>query len=279
MPELPEVETTCRGIAPHVTGQTISDVIIRQAKLRWMIDNTLPQLLNGQTIESVERRAKYVMLNTTAGTLLIHLGMTGSLRVLNQNVEPDKHEHLDIVFENGQCLRFRDPRKFGAVLWGGKHPEAHNLIAHLGPEPLGDEFDGLQLFNASRNRKMAVKQFIMDGKVVVGVGNIYASESLFASHISPEKPANQVTRKQYDVLANEIKLVLARAIECGGTTLKDFVSPEGKSGYFSIELQVYGREGLPCYVCKSDIKKITQGQRSTFFCPKCQAKSKTRAKS
>ncbi len=270
MPELPEVETTRRGIAPHINGKKVSDVIVRHHQLRWPIPQGLKKTLVGHTIHSVSRRAKYLLLDFDHGTLILHLGMSGSLRIIKANSPAEKHDHLDIAFANGKTLRLTDPRRFGAVLWTRDHPEEHELLAHLGPEPLSEAFTSDYLYQQSRKRKSRIKQFIMDGKVVVGVGNIYASESLFLAGISPKRIANKVSKARYEKLTAAIKQVLAAAIEQGGTTLRDFVGGDGKPGYFAQQLNVYGREGKPCRICGKGIKQIVQGQRSTFYCPHCQ---------
>lgn len=268
MPELPEVETTRRGIEPHIKQQRISAIIVRQPKLRWPVPDELQNLV-GCEINSVERRAKYLRLITQKGEAIIHLGMSGSLRVCEADAIVEKHDHVDFCFESGAVLRLRDPRRFGAVLMKDNH-EVFPLFRKLGPEPLSDDFTADTLFEASRNRRVTVKQFIMDGHVVVGVGNIYASESLFMAKIHPKTRADKISYQRYERLTAAIKQVLARAIEKGGTTLKDFVSADGQTGYFQIELQVYGREGESCHVCEKPIKQITLGQRSTFYCGQCQ---------
>ncbi len=270
MPELPEVETTRRGIAPHIKGKKVSDVIVRHHQLRWPIPRGLKKTLVGHTIHSVSRRAKYLLLGFDHGTLILHLGMSGSLRIIKANSPAEKHDHLDIAFANSKTLRLTDPRRFGAVLWTRDHPEEHELLAHLGPEPLSEAFDNEHLYQLSRKRKSSIKQFIMNGKVVVGVGNIYASESLFLAGISPKSVAGKVSKARMEKLTAAIKQVLAAAIEQGGTTLRDFVGGDGKPGYFAQQLNVYGREGEPCRVCGKGIKQIVQGQRSTFYCPHCQ---------
>ncbi len=270
MPELPEVETTRRGIEPHIQKQTVADICVRQRQLRWPVSRGLKKHLVGYSIRSVERRGKYLLVNLETGTLLIHLGMSGSLRVVDSDLIPDKHDHVDIVFSNQSCLRLRDPRRFGAVLWAGKQPLQHKLLSSLGPEPLSAEFDTDYLYRASRQRKVAVKQFIMDSKVVVGVGNIYANEALFLSGIRPTVAAGKISRARYETLLGHIKAVLEKAITAGGTTLRDFVSVEGNPGYFKQELLVYGRAGEACAVCKTTLKEIRQGQRSTVYCPRCQ---------
>lgn len=269
MPELPEVETTRRGIKPYIDQQTVSEVIVRQPKLRWPVPPEIHQM-EGQLVESVTRRGKYILLETIKGTALIHLGMSGSLRVVEAGAEVEKHDHIDVVLDTGKAVRLRDPRRFGAFLWTTNNPLKHKLIRSLGPEPLTDDFNADYLYQASRGRSMSIKQFIMNGHVVVGVGNIYACESLFMSGISPKWAAGKVSKKRYEKLVDEIKTVLAKAIEQGGTTLQDFVQVEGSPGYFKQELNVYGRADQSCFTCQSPIKQITQGQRSTFYCGKCQ---------
>ncbi|MFY0639750.1 MAG: bifunctional DNA-formamidopyrimidine glycosylase/DNA-(apurinic or apyrimidinic site) lyase [Bermanella sp.] len=275
MPELPEVETTCRGIAPHIEGKAIATLVVRQPQLRWPIPDDLAKLVKGQTILAVRRRAKYILLDIgkskIKGTMIIHLGMSGSLRVVKGvPPEPQKHEHFDLVFSKELLLRFTDPRRFGACLWQDVDSDDNKWLDHLGPEPLSDDFNGEYLFNKSRKRTSAVKTFIMDQKIVVGVGNIYASESLFLSGISPTKAAGKISKAKYEIFAQQIKQVLTRAIAQGGTTLKDFVGSDGKPGYFAQQLHVYGRKDEPCSQCEAPIKQITQGQRSTFYCTNCQ---------
>lgn len=270
MPELPEVETTRRGIAPHIANRRISELIIRHAKLRWPVPRDLNRKLAGEVIRAVERRAKYLLLTTDAGTLILHLGMSGSLRIVNTNQKPGKHDHVDIVFDNDKVLRLTDPRRFGAVLFTKEDPEKHELIAHLGPEPLGKSLSGDYLYSQSRGRKTAVKQFIMDGRIIVGVGNIYANEALFIAGINPKRAAGKIGRERYQQLVDAIKGVLSQAIKQGGTSLRDFVGGDGRPGYFAQELKVYGREGEACINCSKAIKQLRQGQRSTFYCPHCQ---------
>ncbi len=275
MPELPEVETTRRGIEPHIQDQFISSMDIRQAKLRWPIPAHLSKTAKGLAVLAVKRRAKYLLMevgeaNRLKGTIIIHLGMSGSLRLLQPPVaKPEKHEHFDIYFNNGQVLRYTDPRKFGACLWQEAN-ETLSIFKHLAPEPLTDEFNFDYLYKKSRKRTCAIKTFIMDQKNVVGVGNIYASESLFISGINPKKAAGKVTKVQYQALLNAIKTTLKKAIKEGGTTLKDFVGSDGKPGYFAQQLHVYGRAGQECDLCQAPIKQMTQAQRSTFYCPACQ---------
>jgi len=269
MPELPEVETTRRGILPYIDQQTVAEIIVRQAKLRWPIPPEIHQM-EGQKLESVTRRGKYLLLETAQGTALIHLGMSGSLRVIGAGIAPDKHDHVDFIFANGKAIRFHDPRRFGSVLWTTSDPLKHKLIRSLGPEPLSANFSGEYLYQRSRGRSVSIKQFIMNGQTVVGVGNIYACESLFKAGISPKRLAGKVSKARYIKLVAVIKEVLAQAIEQGGTTLKDFVQATGKPGYFQQQLNVYGRAGEACPSCNSSIKQVTQGQRSTFYCGKCQ---------
>lgn len=270
MPELPEVETTCRGIAPHIEGQTIKQVIIRQPKLRWPVPETLAQTLTGLSIQSVSRRAKYLLFSTASGTMLLHLGMSGSLRIISSGQAAGKHDHIDFVFNNGTVLRFNDPRRFGAVLWTTESAVEHPLLKKLGPEPLLSDFNGELLYALSRNRKIAVKSFIMDSHVVVGVGNIYANEALFMSGIQPERQAGKISLARYQKLAECIPMVLQQAIGQGGTTLRDFVNEAGKPGYFQQQLKVYGRAGLPCVDCNQPLTEVRIANRSTVFCGACQ---------
>jgi len=270
MPELPEVETTRRGISPHISGQTVKQVIVRDARLRWPIPDELAPELTGQQINAVQRRAKYLLLETANGTLMLHLGMSGSLRLVPAEQAAEKHDHLDIIFETGQALRLTDPRRFGCALWFQHPPEEHKLLAELGPEPLSEAFDAESLYQRSRGRSGPIKTFIMDNHQVVGVGNIYANEALFAAGIHPKRAAGKISLNRYQRLVSEIKRVLARAIEQGGTTLKDFVCGDGKPGYFKVELTTYGRAGKPCVKCQKPLKEIRLGQRSTVFCSHCQ---------
>ena len=269
MPELPEVETTRRGIAPFLEGQRVSRVIVRERRLRWPVPEDLDIQLSGQLIESVERRAKYLLINAESGTLISHLGMSGSLRLVERGLPAAKHEHVDIELESGLALRYTDPRRFGSLLWSNE-PLNHVLLSKLGPEPLTELFDGERLFQQSRGRVIAVKPFIMDNAVVVGVGNIYASEALFAAGIDPRREAGSVSRARYLKLAIEIKRILAHAIERGGTTLRDFVGGDGLPGYFQQELFVYGRGGEFCKHCGSTLREIKLGQRASVYCPRCQ---------
>jgi formamidopyrimidine-DNA glycosylase len=271
MPELPEVETTRRGIEQHLLEQTVTQVIIRQPRLRWPVTPSLRTELPGQAFVSIDRRAKYLLLRTSVGTLIIHLGMSGSLRVLAADIAAEKHDHVDIVLANGQCLRLRDPRRFGAVLWTTEAPEQHKLLLSLGPEPWDNAFNPETLYRRSRGKTVAVKNFIMDSKIVVGVGNIYASESLFLAGIRPALAAGKVSKRRYEILINNIQQVLEQALKQGGTTLRNFSNSDGMPGYFKQSLNVYGRAGEPCNLCASAIKQVTIGQRSSFYCPTCQS--------
>ena len=287
MPELPEVETTRRGLAPHVEGRQVMAVTLRRPDLRWPIPPELSALLPGQRIEAVRRRAKYLLFDTAAGSALLHLGMSGSLRVLPADAPVGTHDHVDLALEgggHGRVLRFTDPRRFGSLLWqppGTTHP----LLRGLGPEPLPPEFDGPAfagaasggaifsgdyLFARSRGRTAPVKAFLMDQRIVVGVGNIYAAEALFAAGISPLRAAGRVSRERYRLLADAVQAVLSHAIERGGTTLRDFISPDGAPGYFEQELSAYGRGGAPCPNCGRPLKQAWIGQRATVWCGHCQ---------
>ncbi len=270
MPELPEVETTRRGIAPHLIGHCVDKVIVRDGRLRWPVPRNLNSLLKGQEITAVSRRGKYLLLITLHGTTIIHLGMSGSLRVLDTDTPAVKHDHVDICLDTGKCLRLHDPRRFGCVLFTRDEPLQHELLNELGPEPLEADFTVDYLFEHSRRRKAAVKLFIMDSHIVVGVGNIYASEALFLAGIRPSRPAGRVTRAEYIKLVEAIKRVLTAAIKAGGTTLRDFTASDGRPGYFSQQLNVYGRKDEPCRVCGQTIKHSILGQRATHFCPHCQ---------
>ncbi len=270
MPELPEVETSRRGIEPHILKQSVTDVVIRQKKLRWPIPTSIKKQLINQTINQVARRGKYILLHTDAGTVILHLGMSGSLRILTKSIAPEKHDHFDIIFNNNKILRLRDPRRFGAVLWTKSDPLKHKLLINLGPEPLNDEFTAQYLYEHSRNRKVAIKTFLMNSHIVVGVGNIYANESLFSAGINPRRNACNISLARYKKLVPAIKTILSKSIEQGGTTLKDFINEDGKPGYFQQTLTVYGRAGEACTHCGNTIKKITQTQRSTFYCSHCQ---------
>lgn len=270
MPELPEVETTLRGLAPHLTGQQVQAVVIRNPKLRWPIPENLPELLQGQTIRQLRRRAKYLLVEFDHGTLILHLGMSGSLRILTSPAPADSHEHFDLLLQNGKVMRLRDPRRFGAVLWHAGDIAQHPLLAALGPEPLQAEFDAEHLYAATRRRKAAIKLVIMDNHVVVGVGNIYANEALFRAGIRPQLAAGKLSKERCARLVETIREVLRAAIKKGGSSLRDYVDSHGKQGYFQQHYFVYARTGEPCRRCGTAIKQLRQGQRSTFYCPSCQ---------
>lgn len=269
MPELPEVETTRRGIAPHLEAQQITALTLRRPDLRWPIPKALAMTVRGQQILGVRRRAKYLLVDTEPGAMLIHLGMSGSLRVLSRGQAAGKHDHYDLELGNHTLLRFNDPRRFGCLLWQAAGT-THELLAHLGPEPLEDDFDGDYLFALSRGRSAPIKAFLMDQAVVVGVGNIYVAEALFAAGVRPMLAAGKVSRASYQAIAAAIRRILAYAIERGGTTLRDFLKPDGEPGYFEQELFVYGRAGEPCKVCGSIIKGLVQSNRASSYCPRCQ---------
>lgn len=268
MPELPEVETTKNGIQPHILGKELTLVDIRQPKLRWPVDEKDIQNLVGSQVLSVLRRGKYVLIRFSSGDIMIHLGMSGSLRVLTSSQQIEKHDHADLCFGD-TFVRFTDPRRFGSILFQPQGEE-HPLISKLGPEPLSDDFSVDTLVAACKGKRVAIKQLIMNSHLVVGVGNIYANEALFRSGIDPRRAAGKISKRRLTALVHEIKAVLAEAIEQGGTTLKDFINSEGKPGYFKQELKVYGRAGEPCHVCKATLKEVRLGQRSTVFCAHCQ---------
>ncbi len=270
MPELPEVEITLRGLEPQLVGQRVLGIDIRHPHLRWPIPQDLPARLRGQTIRAVRRRAKYLLVEFDRGTLLLHLGMSGSLRMLPVGVPAGKHDHFDLVLADGKLMRLRDPRRFGAVLWHEGDATQHALLKHLGPEPLLGSFDGAYLYRAIHHKTAAIKMAIMDSRVVVGVGNIYANEALFHAGIRPQRQASMVSRARCATLAQAIKQTLRAAIRQGGSTLCDFVNSAGEPGYFQQHYWVYGRSGHPCRTCGTPIKQIRQGQRSSFYCPNCQ---------
>ena len=274
MPELPEVETTRLGLMPAVKGKRISGVIVRDRRLRWPIPRNLDTLIVGRTVLGLARRGKYLLWDLESsqggGFLLCHLGMSGSLFTVRTGVAPTKHDHVDVTLSDGMIVRYHDPRRFGAMLWIGGSTPKHPLLDKLGPEPLGADFTGALLFARSRGRAISVKEFIMDGHTVVGVGNIYASESLFSAGIRPTTPAGRVSAARYERLAAAIRATLAAAISAGGSSLRDYVKADGESGYFQLAAKVYGREAEPCQVCERPIRAIRQGQRSTFFCARCQ---------
>ena len=268
MPELPEVETTLRGVSPYLIGRKVREVIVRHKGLRWPVPDTLHEL-EGQKVLTGTRRGKYLLFGTARGTLMIHLGMSGALRVSDAETPWRKHDHVALVLDSGRQLRFHDPRRFGCVLWIAD-PATHPLLAELGPEPLSDAFDASYLQQELKGRSANIKQAIMDSHLVVGVGNIYACEALFMAGISPTKPAGKVTRPALVKLVAAIKEVLAASIEMGGTTLRDFLRENGEPGYFKQTLRVYDREAEPCRVCGTLVKRMVQSNRSTFFCPHCQ---------
>ena len=270
MPELPEVETTRRGIAPRLAGQRIIAVRIRESRLRWPVSPELAAGLPLAPVDAVERRAKYLLIRTAAGTAMLHLGMSGSLRFVKPEQPLRPHDHVELLLADGGALRFNDPRRFGSLLWIAGDPFAHPLLASLGPEPLGPDFTADRLRGRTRGRRAAIKTVIMDSHVVVGVGNIYASESLFRAGIRPGRAAGRVSLPQLTRLVVAIREVLGAAIQAGGTTLRDFYNGEGKPGYFGREIQVYGRAGQPCLGCGTEVRQRRIGQRSTFWCPRCQ---------
>ncbi len=270
MPELPEVETTRAGIAPHLVGQRVVEVKVYQRQLRQPVTPGLATALKGGVINAVERRGKYLLLKSGQGCVIIHLGMSGSLRLVKRDQPLEKHDHVAFLLASGKSLRFRDPRRFGLVLWTRKPPQQHPLITKLGVEPLEANFDGDYLYAAAQKRTVAIKQLIMNGQVVVGVGNIYASEALFRAGVHPARAAKRISRVRYERLVVAIKSVLAEAIKQGGTTLRDFYNGAGEPGYFKQHLKVYGRSGLACVECGAAIRQIVLGQRSTWYCGRCQ---------
>ena len=270
MPELPEVETTRRGVSPHVVGRRITEVRVRDARLRWPVPDDIAQRLQGREIVAVDRRAKYLLFRGQEQTLILHLGMSGSLRVVPATDRPEPHAHLDLVLSSGQALRYVDPRRFGSVHLAPGDPHQHPLLARLGPEPLGPAFTGAWLYRRSRGRRQAIKAFIMDAATVVGVGNIYAAESLFRAGIHPGRAAGRISAARYGRLVEAVQHVLGEAIAAGGTTLRDFIGSGGQPGYFRQSLAVYGRGGEPCQACGSRLRHVRLGQRSTCYCPRCQ---------
>jgi len=271
MPELPEVEVCRQGIEPHIINQTVTKVIVRNAKLRWLIPNSVQTMVDYK-VEAVERRSKYLLIRFSHGTLVLHLGMSGTIRVIDAHTEVAKHDHFDLVLSNKKALRLNDPRRFGAVLWFKQHIDEQGLLAKLGPEPLSEDLNHGYLYNKSRNRKVPIKTFLMNSHVVVGVGNIYANESLFKAGILPTAQAGSISKKRFDKLTDIIKEVLAAAIVQGGTTLKDFTQADGRPGYFAQQLLVYGRAGKKCMVCDTILEEVRQSNRSSVFCPTCQKK-------
>ena len=270
MPELPEVETSRRGIAPHIIGQVLTKLTVRNSHMRWPVPVNAIAKLEGDTVQAVERRGKYIKLIFTDAYVMLHLGMSGNLRIVTPDCEVKKHDHIDFAFANNKVLRMNDSRRFGSCLLVEGLENSHKLLDKLGPEPLSDDFTAEYLYRVSRGVKKTVKQWIMDSHLVVGVGNIYAAESLFKAGIRPNKEAGKISKAKLQLLHRHICEILVQAIEQGGTTLKDFVGSDGKPGYFKQQLHVYGREGLPCTVCTDKIKNIKLGQRSTFYCSRCQ---------
>lgn len=270
MPELPEVETTCRGIAPYLIGQRVSRIVVRNPRLRWRVPKTLVEQLPGQVIRSVTRRGKYLLLTTDVGTAILHLGMSGSLRVVEAKRPPGKFDHVDLVLSAGNCLRLRDPRRFGSVLWTSKGPLTHRLLIDLGPEPLEPEFSRCYLHRITRGRARAIRDVLLDSHIVAGIGNIYANEALFSAGIRPTRAAGRLTSADCEKLVRAIRATLKRAIRAGGTTLRDYHASDGEPGYFQLSLRVYGREGEPCRVCRTPIRLRRLGQRSAYYCQKCQ---------
>ena len=272
MPELPEVEVTLRGVAPHLEGRRVTDVVLRRSGLRWPFPVDLPQRLTGRTVRGTGRRGKYLLIHFDHGSLIIHLGMSGHLRILPSTTPPQKHDHFDMVVGD-ELLRLNDPRRFGAVLWHDQSDgeiDSHLALRNLGVEPLEESFSGEMLYRATRHRSTAIKQVLLAGDIVVGVGNIYASESLFTAGINPKTAAHRIGQARYEKLATAIRATLSAAIVQGGSTLRDFRGVNGQSGYFQQTYFVYNRSGLACHVCAAEIRQITQGQRSTFYCANCQ---------
>ncbi|MFT5757047.1 MAG: formamidopyrimidine-DNA glycosylase [Alteromonadaceae bacterium] len=269
MPELPEVEVCRLGISPHIINQSVTGVVVRNGKLRWPIPDDV-KLLVGQQVLRIDRRSKYLMLRFETGTLLLHLGMSGTIRIIDAQTPVAKHDHFDLAFANHKVLRLNDPRRFGAVLWLEQHQDEQGFLAKLGPEPLSDDFYHGYLFSKAQKRTVPIKTFLMNNHVVVGVGNIYANEALFKAGILPTTKAGTISKKRFDQLTDIIKQVLADAIAQGGTTLKDFTQPDGRPGYFVQQLMVYGRAGQQCLVCKTELEEVRQAGRSSVFCSKCQ---------
>ena len=269
MPELPEVETTRRGLRPLVVGQTIHALAVREPRLRWPIEPSLARRLRDSTVQDLSRRGKYLLMATDAGTLLLHLGMSGSLRFFAERCAPSRHDHYDLEFSSGAMLRFNDPRRFGSLHFSTA-PARHRLLKAMGPEPLGNDFTGEYLWRVSRKRRVAVKTLLMNGRIVAGLGNIYANEALYRAGIQPARQAGRVSRRRLDRLVQSIRDVLLEAIQAGGTTLQDFVGGDGNPGYFQLALDVYGRAGEPCGRCNRPIRVRALGQRATYFCSNCQ---------
>ncbi len=269
MPELPEVETTRRGLLPHVVGRTIRDVVVRNPNLRWPVPGDLRRRLRGKEVLDIRRRGKYLLFDYTDGHLLVHLGMSGRLTLVPANKPAQVHDHVDLQLEGNGSLRLTDPRRFGAMLWLDD-PSRHVLLRGMGLEPFGEEFSGAALHRAARGRRVAVKQFLMNARIVTGIGNIYASEALFEAGVHPERSAGRISARRWELIAAAIRATLERALAAGGSTLRDFASADGRPGHFQYEFAVYGREGEPCTRCATRIRALRQGQRSTFYCPRCQ---------
>ncbi len=270
MPELPEVETTLRGLAPHLVGRRIAGVTVRDRRLRWPVEAGLEARLTGQPVLEAARRAKYLILTCAAGSAIVHLGMSGSLRLVPAGTPPGPYDHVDIALDSGEVLRLTDPRRFGCLLWTTDDPRKHPRLRGLGPEPLEPGFDGAYLFHVARGRRAPVKHLLMDGRVVAGLGNIYVNEALFRAGIHPARAAGRISRKRYDLLAEAIREVLGDAITQGGTTLRNYVNGDGRPGWFQLRLSVYGRAGEPCPVCGTPIALVPLGQRATYACRRCQ---------
>lgn len=270
MPELPEVETTRRGLVPHVVGQVIENMTIRHKQLRFPLPVAKLKGASPFLINSIDRRAKYLLFASLAGHMIIHLGMSGRLCLVPEGTPAQKHDHVDCHLSNGLILRYHDPRRFGAILWTEEDPNLHPLLIHLGPEPLGRAFTAAYLYQQAQQRKKTVKEFIMDQHIVVGVGNIYAQEALFAAGIQPQRPAHLISMDRYTILVTNIKKILKQAIAKGGTTLKDYLRSDGQAGFFALDLQVYGREDQACFTCGSLIQNVRLGNRASCYCPRCQ---------
>ena len=270
MPELPEVETTRRGLLPHVVGKRVDGVVVRDARLRWPVPPHLEAKLRGERFTGLRRRGKYLVFDCPRGHLLVHLGMSGRLSLVPDGTPPRAHDHVDVKLEGHQTLRLTDPRRFGAFLWLEGDAEKHALLRHLGLEPFDEAFDGAALFRLSRGRSAPIKHFLMDARIVTGVGNIYASEALFHAGIHPARAAGRISRTRYDRLAAAVRETLSRALEAGGSSLRDFASVDGTLGHFQLQTAVYGRESEPCRKCRTPIRLLRQGQRSTYYCPRCQ---------
>lgn len=270
MPELPEVETTRRGLQPHLEGQRIATAVVRNRALRQPVPRNLSRLLTGATVRAVGRRGKYLLIDCGHGTLIVHLGMSGRLWLVDGGTQPQTHDHFDLVMANGAVVRLRDPRRFGLVIWQKGDALSHPLLANIGPEPLGHDFDAAWLYGETRTRSAPIKQALMDSHLVAGIGNIYANEALFSARINPKTPARRIALTRYGVLVKKIRETLTQAIDAGGSSLRDYVGSDGLAGNFQNSFLVYGRAGMPCPACHKPVRIITQGQRSTFYCPNCQ---------